>query len=76
MADRLSNKSYFTDGTDDPSRAWMQRTVRVLSHPDWGLARVVRWYPAAGGRVASLRVMAEKNDSPQVVPISDVEIVG
>ena len=69
------NRSYETDGQDDPTRYWLRLTVRVKTHPEWGLARVMRWYPAAAGFPQRLRVMPEKVSAPQVVSITDVEVV-
>ncbi len=70
------NRSSDTDGLDDLSRHWLQRIVRVKSHPDWGLARVVRWYPAVADQPERLRIMAKNLRVQQIVPIDDVEVVG
>ncbi len=69
------NQSYYTDGTDDPNRDWLQRVVRVRSRPEWGRARVMRWYPATGATPARLRIMAEHMRAPQIVPVSDVDVL-
>lgn len=71
----VANRSYETDGTDDPTRQWLQRIVRVRTHPEWGKARVLRWYPASGGQPQRLRIMAEAHPAPQIVPLAQVEIV-
>lgn len=70
-----TNRSYETDGLDDPTSVWLQRVVRVPEHPEWGEARVLRWYPAAGGRGQSLRIKAENHRAPQVVSVLEVEVV-
>jgi len=70
-----TNRSYETDGLDDPTHDWLQRVVRVTAHPEWGDARVLRWYPAGEGQGQSLRIKAENNPAPQVVSILDVEVV-
>lgn len=70
-----TNRSYETDGLDDPTSVWLQRVVRVPEHPEWGEARVLRWYPAAGGRSQSLRIKAENHRAPQVVSVLEVEVV-
>lgn len=71
----MTNRSYYTDGTDDPTRDWLQKVVRVIDHPEWGLGRVMRWYPAIDGKPARLRLMCARNRAPQVVFVSDIEIV-
>jgi hypothetical protein len=70
-----ANRSYDTEGLDSPTESWMQRHVRVKSHPEWGTGRVMRWYPAAGGNPPRLRVMMRHVAAPQVVPVSDIEVV-
>ena len=71
----MPNHSFETDGTEDPTRRWMQHRVKVRTHPEWGEARVMRWYPAAGGLSQRLRIMADNSHIPQIVSITDVEIV-
>lgn len=62
-------------GLDDPSREWLRRVVRVKSRPEWGVARVIRWYPATEGRPETLRVMAQGVRSQQLVSVDDVELL-
>lgn len=63
-------------GLDDPNLHWLKRAVRVKSHPEWGEARVLRWYPATGGEPERLRVMPEGATArPQLVAVTDVELV-
>ena len=69
------NRSYETDGLDDPNQDWLQRVVRVTAHPEWGDARVLRWYPAAAGQAQRLRIKPINNPAPQVVSVLDVEVV-
>ena len=69
------NRSYETDGLDDPSKDWLQRTVRVKAHPEWGVAQVLRWFPASGGMGQRLRIMAANNPAPQVVFVRDIDVV-
>ena len=71
----MANRSYETDGTEDPSRQWLQKTVRVKGHPEWGLARVLRWYPAAAGLAPRLRILPHNITAPQVVALTDIEEV-
>lgn len=78
MADafsRATNRSYDTDGMEDPTRQWLQRRVRVRNHPEWGIGRVMRWYPAHSGQPARLRVMMEGRRSPQIVQVADVDVL-
>jgi hypothetical protein len=70
-----ANHSYDTSGLDDPGKNWMQRLVRVPSHPEWGHARVLRWYPAEGHEPVRLRIMADGMRQPQVVRADEVEIL-
>ena len=70
-----TNRSYETDGLDDPSRDWLQCVIRVTPHPEWGEARVLRWYPASEGRGQTLRIKAENHPAPQIVSVLDVEII-
>ena len=72
---KAQNRTEETDGQDDPTRVWLQRTVRIKSRPEWGLARVLRWYPASGTQPQRLRIMAQGIAAPQVVPLTDVEVV-
>jgi hypothetical protein len=62
-------------GLDDPNRSWLQRRVRVRSHPEWGVARVVRWYPATAGQPERLRIFAPGMRAQELVQASDVELV-
>ena len=70
-----TNRSYDTDGLDDPTQDWLQRIVRVTAHPEWGNARVLRWYPAQGGKGQQLRIMPENHPAPKIVSILEVEVV-
>ncbi len=70
------NHSAETDGLDDPRRHWLQRIVKVKSRPDWGMARVIRWYPAVADQPERLRIMAKNLRAQQMVSIDDIEIVG
>ena len=70
-----TNRSYETDGLDDPTSAWLQRVVCVTEHPEWGEARVLRWYPAGGGKGQTLRIKAENQRAPQVVSVHEVQVV-
>jgi len=70
-----ANRSQDTDGTDHPTEVWLQRTVYVPAHPEWGQARVMRWYPATGGLPPRLRIMCAGLSAPQVVQVSEVEII-
>jgi len=69
------NRSYQTEGLDSPTQIWLRRRVRVKSHPEWGVGRVMRWYPAAAGEPVRLRVMMHGIAAPQVVPLPDIEVV-
>ena len=69
------NRSYDTGGMENPSRNWLQHRVRVTTHPQWGVGRVMRWFPAGDGNPARLRVMMTKAEMPQIVRVSDVEII-
>lgn len=69
------NQSAETDGLDDLSRLWLQRIVRVKSRPDWGLARVIRWYPAVADQPERLRIMAKNLRAQQMVSIDDIEVI-
>ncbi len=71
----MANTSYRTDGTEEPIEQWLRKTVRLPGHPEWGTARVLRWYPAVGLEPQRLRILAENKSAPQVVSIYDVEIV-
>lgn len=62
-------------GLDDPSQEWLRRVVRVKSRPEWGVARVVRWYPAAEAGPETLRIIAQGVRSQQLVAIDDVEVI-
>ena len=63
-------------GLDDPNLTWLKRAVRVKTHPEWGEARVLRWYPAVGDEPERLRVMPEGSAArPQLVAVTDVELV-
>ena len=70
-----TNRSYFTDGLDDPSQDWLTRKVLVKAHPEWGEARVLRWYPAAEGQGQRLRIMAAERSAPQIVSVLEVDVV-
>ena len=70
-----TNRSYDTGGLDDPTQGWLQRIVRVTAHPEWGNARVLRWYPAQGGKGQQLRIMAENHSVPLLVSVLEVEVV-
>ena len=61
-------------GLDDPRFNWLQQVVRVKDHPEWGMARVVRWFPAQGQLPERLRIMAENVTAPQLVLVSQVEL--
>ena len=69
------NRSYETNGLDDPNQDWLQRIVRVTAHPEWGDARVLRWYPAQAGKAQKLRIRAENRPAPMVVSVLEVEVV-
>ncbi|MBJ80476.1 MAG: hypothetical protein CMH60_04085 [Myxococcales bacterium] len=71
----MANTSYLTDGTEEPIEQWLRKTVRVRKHPEWGNARVLRWYPAAGSTPQRLRILAENNPAPQIVSILEVEVL-
>lgn len=75
LASRASNRSYFTEGTDNPTQEWLQRRVRVRSHPEWGVGRVLRWYPARAGNPPTLRVMMDRVRAPKIVKVTDVVVV-
>jgi len=70
-----ANRSNYTDGLDHPTRSWLQKVVRSKTQTQWGTGRVLRWYPAAAGLPARLRVRFENISAPQVVSVADVEIV-
>ncbi|OGQ89978.1 MAG: hypothetical protein A2289_17190 [Deltaproteobacteria bacterium RIFOXYA12_FULL_58_15] len=61
-------------GLDDPNVDWLQREVRVKGHPEWGVSRVIRWFPAQGEQAEQLRIMPEKGGAPRVVSVTDVEL--
>ncbi|MFC1611592.1 hypothetical protein ACFL6C_11590 [Myxococcota bacterium] len=63
-------------GLDDPNLTWLRRVVRVKSHPEWGIGRVLRWFPSMGDQPERLRIMPENNSKPQLVDVTDVELVG
>jgi hypothetical protein len=71
-----ANHSFDTAGLDDPGKNWMQHLVRVPRHPEWGTARVLRFYPAEGGEPVRLRIMAEGARRPQVVRADEIEVIG
>ncbi|MDP7039387.1 MAG: hypothetical protein QGI45_09530 [Myxococcota bacterium] len=71
----MANTSYQTDGTEEPIEQWLRKLVRLRAHPEWGTARVLRWYPAVGLEPQRLRILAENNPAPQVVSIYDVEVI-
>jgi len=71
----VANHSYESAGLDDPGRQWMQHWVRVKTHPEWGLARAVRWFPAEGGAPERLRIMTEQLRQPLLVDVADVNLV-
>ena len=75
MTSRATNKSHYTDGLEDPAKDWLQRVVTVKSHPEWGTARVMRWFPAADGQPARLRILSEGAKAQKVVPVTDIEIL-
>jgi hypothetical protein len=62
-------------GLDDPNRRWLQQLVKVRAHPEWGVARVVRWYPCANGQPERLRVFAHGMRAQKVVAISEIDLV-
>jgi hypothetical protein len=62
-------------GLDDPNLRWLQQQVRVKNHPEWGVARVMRWYPASGERPELLRIMPQSVRAAQIVAVTDVELV-
>lgn len=70
-----ANHSFPTAGLDDPGQNWMQHLVRVTAHPEWGFARVLRWYPAEGSEPVRLRLMAEHRRQAVVVRADEVELV-
>ena len=70
----VANRSYETAGIDDPAVEWMKRSVRVKAHPEWGQARVIRWFPADGDQPERLRIMTRALLAPQIVAVADVEI--
>jgi len=70
----MTNRSYPTDGTDQPEQDWMQKSVTVPAHPEWGKGRVVRWYPASGDQPARLRLYLEGSTATPVVSVDEVEI--
>lgn len=70
-----ANRSYDTGGTDSPTQQWMRQRVRVNTHPEWGVGRVLRWFPAGGGLPARLRILCENLRAPRIVSTTDVEIV-
>lgn len=72
----IANRSYDTDGLDNPTQGWLQRRVRMRARPEWGTGRVMRWYPAGAGLPPRLRVMFERQKAPQVVSVHDIEIEG
>jgi hypothetical protein len=72
---KVANHSFDSAGLDDPRKSWMQHLVQVKLHPEWGWARVLRWYPAEGLEPVRLRIMAEGMPQPQVVRADEVEIV-
>ena len=61
--------------------AWATDVVDVVRgpvnhvHPEWGDARVLRWYPAGGGHPQRLRVMPYRQGTATIVDVSDVDIV-
>ena len=71
----VTNRSYDTDGLDDPTQDWLQRVVRVIKHPEWGPARVLRWYPSVAGNAQMLRIKAQNKAAPQLVSILEVEVI-
>jgi len=68
-----TNRSYDTEGLDNPTVQWTLRHVRAKAHPQWGVGRVMRWYPAHGGQPPRLRVMFEGMPAPQVIATTEVE---
>ena len=72
---KVANHSFDSAGLDDPGKNWMQHVVRVKNHPDWGFARVLRWYPAAGNEPVRLRIMTEALKQPQIIRADEAEIV-
>lgn len=75
MGSRASNRSYDTAGLEDAAQQWMQRGVRIKAHPEWGVVRVLRWFPAVGQSAAKLRVFGSSMAAPLVLTIDDVEVV-
>ncbi len=71
----VKRQELHTAGLDDPRRNWLQQVVRVTTHPEWGPARVLRWYPAAAGQPERLRLMTATLAAPQIVKVTEVEVV-
>jgi hypothetical protein len=63
-----------TAGLDNPERRWMEKLVRIKSHPEWGILRVIRWFPAASGQAEMLRVFSSHLTAPQIAGTADVEV--
>jgi hypothetical protein len=72
----MTNRSRETDGLDDPNQGWLNRRLRMRKHPEWGILRVLSWFPATvEGEGQRLRVLRPGQQSPQMVAVRDVEIV-
>ena len=71
----LRNRSASTAGLDDPRANWMQRVVRVTAHPEWGCARVVRYFPPTATAPERLRIMADGGGQPQIVRADEVVVL-
>ena len=71
----MANRSQETSGLDDPTQDWLKRLVRVVPHPQWGVARVLRWFPASGGSGQRLRIQPANTRYPQTVLVRDVRVV-
>lgn len=71
----MPNRPYDTAGLDNPDRRWLGQLVRVKSRPEWGILRVVRWFPQAGEGSERLRLMPFNGGSQKVVDATDVDVV-
>ena len=70
----VSNRSYETQGTDDPNRRWIDQLIRVKTHPEWGQGRVLRWYPASADQPQRVRVFCDGLPVPKGVLVDEIEI--
>ena len=62
-------------GIDDPTQRWLEKRVRVTAHPEWGRARVTRWFPGASPGPERLRILPENERAHKVVLVSEIEVV-